>query len=155
MNENRRVKNIAEYLKEISETKAKWPNSNLVFRGQENEEWLLESSAERRLKASLPSQEGITEPFLEYHENLLKKCRLKNYDRREQKQLYDLELLADLQHHGAATCLIDFTRNALVALWFACKKSDANGKVFVVNIADQRFWEIIHTDIERGSIRKI
>ena len=111
----------------------------------------MESSAERRLKASLPSQEGITEPFLEYNENLLKKCRLKNYDKREQKQLYDLELLADLQHHGAATCLIDFTRNALVALWFACKKSDANGKVFVVNIADQRtFLEITHTDIQEA-----
>lgn len=155
MNENRRIKDVAEYLKEVSETKAKWPNSTLVFRGQENEEWLLDSSAERRLKASLPSQEGITEPFLEYNEALLEKCRLKNYDKREQKQLYDLELLADLQHHGAATCLIDFTRNALVALWFACKKSDANGKVFVVNIAGERFWKIIHTDIEEGSIRKI
>ena len=88
----------------------------------------MASSAERRLKASLPSQEGITEPFLEYNENLLKKCRLKNYDKREQKQLDDLELLADLQHHGAATCLIDFTRNALIALWFACKRSDDESK---------------------------
>ena len=152
MDENRRVKDVAGYLKEVSEIKAKWSSSTLVFRGQENEEWLLESSAERRLKASLPSQEGITEPFLEYNENLLKKCRLKNYDKREQKQLYDLELLADLQHHGAATCLIDFTRNALVALWFACQKSDdADGKVFVVNIADQRtFLEITHKDIKEA-----
>ena len=144
MNENRQVKDVAGYLKEVSEIKAKWPNSTLVFRGQENEEWLLESSAERRLKASLPSQEEITDPlFLEYNEDLTKKCRLKNYDKREQKQLDDLELLADLQHHGAATCLIDFTRNALVALWFACQKSDdADGKVFVVNIADQKtFWK--------------
>ena len=151
MNENRQVKDVAEYLKEVSKIKAKWPNSALVFRGQENEEWPLESSAERRLKASLPSQEGITEPFLEYNENLLKKCRLKNYHKREQKQLYDLELLADLQHHGAATCLIDFTRNTLIALWFACKKSDANGKVFVVNIADQRtFLAITHTHIKEA-----
>ena len=152
MSENRRVKNVAEYLKEVSETKAKWPNSTLVFRGQENGEWRLDSSAERRLKANLPSQEEITEPFLEYNENLIKKCRLKNYDKREQKQLYDLELLADLQHYGAATCLIDFTRNVLVALWFACQKSDdADGKVFVVNIADRRtFLEITHTDIEKA-----
>ena len=152
MNGNRRVKDVAGYLKEVSKTKAKWPNSILVFRGQENEKWLLESSAERRLKASLPSQEEITDPFLEYNENLIKKCRLKNYDKREQKQLYDLELLADLQHHGAATCLIDFTRNALVALWFACQKSDdADGKVFVVNIADQRtFLEITHKDIKEA-----
>ena len=151
MNENRRVKDVAEYLKEVSETKAKWPNSTLVFRGQEKEKWLLESSAERRLKASLPIQKEITAPFLEYNENLIKKCKLKNYDKREQKQLDDLELLADLQHHGAATCLIDFTRNALVALWFACQKSDADGKVFVVNIADQKtFLEIAHTDIQEA-----
>ena len=157
MNGNRQVKDVAEYLKEVSEIKAKWPNSTLVFRGQEDVEWSLASSAERRLKKSLSIQGRIPDRlFLEYHEDLLKKCKLKNYDQRGGKQLDDLELFADLQHHGAATCLLDFTRNALVALWFACEKSDADGKVFVVNIADQRtFGEIIHTDIEKESIRKI
>lgn len=134
MSKSRRIKDVVGYLKEVSEIKTDWPNSTLVFRGQENEAWPLESSAERRLKKSLPSQNKIPDRlFIEYHGDLLKKCKLKNYDKREQKQLYDLELLADLQHHGAATCLIDFTRNTLVALWFACKKSDANGKVFAVN----------------------
>ena len=158
MNENRQVKDIAGYLKEVSEIKAKWPNSTLVFRGQKKENWPLASSVERRLKENLPSQEGITDQlFIEYHEGLLKKCKLKNYDQREQKQLDDLELLADLQHHGAATCLIDFTRNALIALWFACEKSgDADGKVFVVNTADGKtFLEITHTDIKDKSIRNI
>ena len=153
MSENRRVKDVAEYLKEVSEVKAKWPNSTLVFRGQENEKWPLESSAERRLKKSLPSQNRIPDQFfIEYHEYLLKKCKLKNYDQREQKQLDDLELLADLQHHGAATCLIDFTRNALVALWFACQKSDdVDGKVFVVNTADEKtFLETMPTDIKEA-----
>ena len=158
MNENRQVKDVAGYLKEVSEIKAKWPNSTLVFRGQENEEWRLDSSAERRLKASLPSQNRIPDRlFIEYHEDLLKKCKLKNYDQREQKQLDDLELLADLQHHGAATCLIDFTRNALVALWFACQKSDdADGKVFLVNIADEKtFLETTPADIENKSISDV
>ena len=50
----------------------------------------------------------------------------------------ELELLADLQHHGAATCLLDFTRGALIALWFACEKSETDGKVFVVNTADEK-----------------
>ena len=151
MNENRRVKDVAGYLKEVSEIKAKWSSSTLVFRGQENEEWLLESSAERRLKASLPSQNRIPDQlFIEYHEDLLKKCKLKNYDQRERKQLDDLELLADLQHHGAATCLIDFTRNALVALWFACEKSEENGKVFVVNTTDAKIRAIIPTDMKKA-----
>ncbi|MDE2740002.1 MAG: tetratricopeptide repeat protein [Gemmatimonadota bacterium] len=157
MNESRQVKDVAEYLKEVSEIKAKWPNSTLVFRGQENEEWPLESSAERRLKASLPSQNRIPDQFfIEYHEDLLKKCKLKNYDQRERKQLDDLEMLADLQHHRAATCLIDFTRNALVALWFACEKSGADGRVFLVNIADEKtFLETTSADIENKSISDI
>ena len=158
MSENRQVKDVVEYLQVVSKIKTEWPNSALVFRGQENEKWSLASSAERRLTESLSSQSRIPDRlFIEYHEDLLKKCRLKNYDKREQKQLDDLEILADLQHHGAATCLIDFTRNALVALWFACQKLDVNGKVFVVNIADQKiFLEITHTDIkEKGSIRNI
>ena len=158
MNENRQVKDVVEYLQVVSKIKTEWPNSALVFRGQKNEEWPLASSAERRLKTSLLSQNIIPDRlFIEYHEDLLKKCKLKNYDQREQKQLDDLELLAGLQHHGAATCLIDFTRNALVALWFACQKSDnADGKVFVVNIADRRtFWEITHKHIENNSISDI
>ena len=36
-------------------------------------------------------------------------------------RLTDLELLAKLQHYGAATCLIDFTKLPLVALWMACQ----------------------------------
>lgn len=150
MNENRRVKDVVEYLQEVSKIKAEWPNSTLVFRGQENEEWLLESSAERRLEKSFSSHRITERSFIEYHEDLLNKCKLNNYDQREQKQLDDLELLADLQHHGAATCLVDFTHNALVALWFACKKSDENGKVFVVNKADEKtFLEVTDTDKDK------
>lgn len=36
------------------------------------------------------------------------------------RKLTDFELLAKLQHHGAATRLIDVSRNMLVALWFTC-----------------------------------
>ena len=153
MNEKRRVKDIAEYLKEVSEIKAKWPNSTLVFRGVRDKDWLLISSAEFRLKKSLSSRVRIPDRlFLEYNANLIEKCKLKHYDQRERRQLYDLEILADLQHQGAATCLTDFTRNALVALWFACQKSDnVDGKVFVVNIADQRtFLEMTHIYIKKS-----
>jgi hypothetical protein len=36
------------------------------------------------------------------------------------EELSNLELLLELQHYGAATGLIDFSRDFLVALWFAC-----------------------------------
>ena len=157
MSEERKFKNIAEYLKEVSKIKEGWSTPVLAFRGQENAEWPLASSAERRLQASSADQDRATKGlFIEYHQNLLTRCKLKNYHQREGKPLDELELLADLQHHGAATCLLDFTRNALVALWFACEKSNADGKVFVVNTADETaFLEITPVDIENRSIRDI
>jgi len=47
----------------------------------------------------------------------------------------DLEKLAVLQHQGAATRLLDFTRNPLVAIWFACDGHPGkDGKVFALEI---------------------
>jgi hypothetical protein len=51
----------------------------------------------------------------------------------------DLKLLADLQHYGIATRLIDFSRNPLTALWFACQTPKAStreksGLVHALNV---------------------
>ena len=95
--------------------------------------------------------------FIEYHrDNLLKKGKLRNYDKREGEQLEELELLADFQHHGTATCLLDFTRNALVALWFACNNPDKDGKVFVINTANVfAFQEVTPDDIKDTPVEDI
>ena len=118
----------------------------------------MRSSAERRLDHI--NQNRIADSsFIEYHKTLLEKCKLKNYDKREGKPLAELELLADLRHYASATCLIDFTRSALVALWFACERTrsdDSDGKVFVVNTADEKtFLAIAPPDIANQSIENI
>ena len=178
--EERRIKNVAEYRQELLAIAELWRSPVLAFRGQRDRCWLLESSAERRLKKSLKGQDRIHDRlFIEYHrDNLLQTGKLRNYDKLEGNQLADLELLADLQHHGAATCLLDFTRNALVALWFACENSHGesggfdqetaeglgeshkvfnDGKVFVVNTADERggFQEVTPRDIAGKSIEDV
>ncbi len=178
--EERRIKNVAEYREELLAIAEHWRSPVLAFRGQKDRDWLLESSAERRLKKGLKGRGRIPDSrFIEYHRNnLVQKGKLRNYDKREGKQLADLELLADLQHHGAATCLLDFTRNALVALWFACENSHGesggfdqetaeglgeshkvfnDGKVFVVNTADERggFQEVTPRDIAGKSIEDV
>ena len=59
------------------------------------------------------------------------------------RKLEDLEVLAEFQHYGAATFLMDFTYNTLVALWFACKEgsngNSKDGKVVAVNPNDPKF----------------
>lgn len=61
--------------------------------------------------------------YISYHEHLIQNAKLTDPD--NYKNISDLEILADLQHYGAATCLVDFSRNMLTSLWFACReKSD-------------------------------
>ena len=40
------------------------------------------------------------------------------------------------QHLGAATGLIDFTYDPLIALWFAIMDGDHDGKVIIVEISN-------------------
>ncbi len=48
-----------------------------------------------------------------------------------------VEILAQLQHEGAATGLIDFTEEPMVALWFACREyPEKDGGVYVLSRAD-------------------
>lgn len=51
------------------------------------------------------------------------------------ESMSDLDILADIQHNGGATCLVDFSKNVLTALWFACKDEDnSNGFVYCYDI---------------------
>lgn len=57
---------------------------------------------------------------VEYEEGLIDEARLIGHGYLGGRELSDLELLAVLQHHGAATRLLDLSRNVFVALYFAC-----------------------------------
>jgi FRG domain len=67
------------------------------------------------------SPERLEDEVQGYETQLLYNARLAGHGHHEGRQLGDLELLAMLQHHGAATRLLDFTENLLVAAWFACQ----------------------------------
>ena len=74
----------------------------------------------------MKSQDEEFERFLQLNRDLIRDARFRGHDRRNGRELADLEILAGFQHYGAATCLIDFTYNPLVALWFACKPESDN-----------------------------
>ena len=116
-----------------------WTNQGegepFVYRGMPNAEWGVESSASRRIRQSRKTLPPL--PVLRgYIERLLRDARERRFQEHEGKGLTNLQLLADLQHYGAATCLIDFTSNALIALWFACRDEGCQIPGRVVAMAD-------------------
>ena len=106
-----------------------------LYRGQEDAEWQVKSSALRRLELEeeyTAADDEFPYVYLEYLLKIIYEVKL-NYPS-TYRNLFPLECLAHLQHNGVATGLIDFTFNPLVALWFACadQKKDTNGKVIVL-----------------------
>ena len=69
--------------------------------------------------------------------------------------LSDLEILAKLQHFGAATGLLDFTYNPLIALWFACQNKECTGKVFCIDTADSSAFVRINHQVMQEDVSRI
>ena len=119
-----------------------------LFRGVSNAEYKIQASAYRRL---IDERDQTPTNLLEINKRIIDDARLQGHGQKNEDQLSDLELLAELQHYGAATCLIDFTHSAQVALWMACQRESKetakskvfNGKVFAVDISDpNRFQKV-------------
>lgn len=81
--------------------------------------------------------------YINYHKSLIDNVKKKFPKNCIGKS--DLDILAELQHNGAATCLIDFTYNFFASLWFACgkaeiskgmKEGDRDGLVYCLNVND-------------------
>ena len=136
---SKRVKTLSGFMKWIEQ----FNDGQYLFRGVSKHTYKLEASAYRRL----PEKErNNPNKLLKINRELIDKARLLGHDRKDGHYLSDLELLAELQHFGAATCLIDFTRSAQIALWFACQQSttgEANGKVFAVRSDDPALFRTI------------
>ena len=137
-----------ETLSDFLEWASQFNDGTYVFRGVPNEEYGIQASAYRRVPESDQNSEDKGFPtFVEINTALIREARLRGYDQKDGRHLSDLEILADLQHFKAATCLIDFTYSAQVALWFACGQDSktpaaTNGKVFAVRQDVDRFTEI-------------
>lgn len=127
-----------------------------AFRGQEDSLWNIESAASRRWQ-KCESAPPTPEQFARYHkDNLISPAKLRGYHRQGGRMWTDLELLANLQHHRAATGLIDFTRNPLIALWFAChKRPETNGGVFMANLHDDSKYKRVATDAIESDVGEL
>ena len=145
---------VAEkYLKKISALPGK-----CAFRGQADSTWKLHSTATRRLIRYFMNDENITKAthfsqiYLAYHRGeLLEPARTNGFGTDDGQDVSDLQLLAKLQHLGAATGLIDFTWDPLVALWFACERDDRDGQVLVLDLSDSLKFQKISSEEARHS----
>ncbi len=97
-------------------------NEFWLWRGQAIDEWPLEPGMHTRIR----NTEGVDteeEMVVGYTNRLLEYARKNHLDRVEDLRLPDLALLAHLQHHGAATPLLDVTVDPLVAMWMVAHAS--------------------------------
>lgn len=127
------IKTLNEFMK-WAET---FNKGDYLFRGVSTSSYIVEGKIEASAYRRLPPDEARKpERLLEITRELIETAGRLGHAQRNGQTLSDLDLLAEFQHYGAATCLIDFTFNALVALWFACQQSaegeQENGKVVVL-----------------------
>ena len=153
------VTSISSFIQEINKIIKPGNNSEIkfLFRGQEEEGWPVETSAYRRLKRELKHTE---KDELHYNLGLIEQFKHADFHRGNSSKIMELDLgiLAQLQHMGAATSLIDFSANPLVALWFACQESselDSNGKVFILSTSGEPNLEEINSfeQMKKYSVR--
>ncbi|QBR04346.1 FRG domain-containing protein [Paraburkholderia pallida] len=108
--------NLEEYLslvnRQVESHGAPFGTNAYLFRGQADEAWPLAPGIERHRRVSASTENRMLEEF---------KRRAVPYVE-SSHSLSDLDWLSIAQHHGMPTRLLDWTANALCALWFAIHK---------------------------------
>lgn len=94
---------------------------------------------------------GHREDVVTYQRHLIDQARKRGFDFVEGRPLSDLSLLGMLQHHGAATNLLDISSSMIVALWFAASSQPAQTGV-VIAFDEQPMLHISADNAEKESL---
>jgi hypothetical protein len=105
-----------------------------LWRGQPRASYGLEPAIHTRVRAHATLDDV---QVLEFTKSLLAAARSAGFDKREETLLPDMALLALLQHHGAATPLLDVTLDPTVGLYMATvgpspEDDDEDGALFAI-----------------------
>lgn len=116
----------SDYKKLVDELSENW-----AYRGQANAEWLLENAIERTDFIQL--YKGIEADFVAEFQR-----GARNYLQKDQTPEYLIEWLALMQHHGAPTRLLDFSKSPFIAAYFAFEhcvaSADQHIAIWAVNV---------------------
>ena len=125
----------------VVDTVTSWENFELllkefdegdwIFRGHANAEWRLETSLERAtLKSLRPTAEGAESLKVRLNQQVSEGALLFDFQRRAHHYIAHtpaddevVDWLALMQHYGAPTRLLDWTRSPYVALYFALERA--------------------------------
>ena len=146
LNNKEAITNTTDYLTIINQL----GNGDFLYRGQANAKWLLRSGAARRIWGEEEQAEINYSDVEVYVKELLETVKEKELEKHNQKYDLDcdLKILAQLQHYGAATPLLDFSNNSLIALWMACiDQTKEDGKVFIFNTEQENIKRIKVDDL--------
>ncbi len=105
-------------------------SENWVFRGQLNADWEIRNALERT--AFIKHHNGIEKTFLKEFQR-----GSRNYLQKDEMPQHIIEWLALMQHHGAPTRLVDFSKSPFISAYFAfeqCWDDAQNVAIWAINI---------------------
>jgi len=128
------VSSFIDFVTHIDKSSPK--DAQVIFRGQGIRGNLLPGVARKNCKLNTKPTE----------QTVLRQLRLLGASQLMHASPSDLDLLVIAQHYGLLTRLLDWSGNALAALWFACSSRE-NGDVYVYSlVADS----LMDTDVYEG-----
>ena len=124
---------LAEVLKKITEIARLSASGNYIFRGEPRFYDKVSSNLYRDYEDADPTGDDITD----IQEAILNEAEA--YTNQTNRR----EILAELQHYGGKTNLIDFTTDYLVAAFFACDgHTDEDGRVILLLKSEECDYEL-------------
>lgn len=117
------------------------PHARYVWRGHGSIEYTLHHSLHRRL-ARTDLAESDSRLAAE-ERRLIDRARSAGYDQFANRPLTDVELVALLQHEGAASRFLDVTPDPFIGLFFACEHAEStSNSAALVALLVQEDWLI-------------
>lgn len=131
-----KITNLSEFTRELAKIEND-DSKTLFFRGHNDKTY--------KLKPTLYRQEKYFKSEHKIFRDAILNCPQDFYTCKS-----TIEILVKMQHYGVPTRILDLTRNALTALYFACESNlKLDGEVIILNIPDE---EICYYDSDKISI---